>query len=138
LKQVLKYLNRTKYLKLRLSMDDIELLKWYLDGSHKAHWDCKGHGGVLFKMGKGATSCYYEKVKVNMRSSTVTEFVMMDMFMPGMLWSLHFIQAQGYKVKYVGLHQDNISMQLLIKNRRMLSGKKTKHIKAIFPSLRTG
>ena len=56
----------------------------------------------------------------------------MDMFMPEMLWSLHFIQAQGYDVECVGLYQDNISTQLLIKNGKMSSGKKTKHIKAKF------
>ena len=54
------------------------------------------------------------------------------MFMPEMLWSLHFIQAQGYGAECVGLHQDNISTQLLLKNGRMSSGKKTKHIKAKF------
>ncbi len=32
LKRVLKYLNRTKYLKLKLSVDDLGLLKWYVDG----------------------------------------------------------------------------------------------------------
>ncbi len=46
-----------------------------------------------------------------------------------MLWSLHFIEAQGYAAECVGLYQDNISTQLLIKNRRMSSSKKTKHIK---------
>ena len=54
------------------------------------------------------------------------------MFMPEMLWSLHFIQAQGYETECVGLYQDNISTQLLIKNGKMSSGKKTKHIKAKF------
>ena len=54
------------------------------------------------------------------------------MFMPEMLWSLHFIQAQGYEAECVGLYQDNISTQLLIKNGRMSSGKRTKHIKAKF------
>ncbi len=32
----------------------------------------------------------------------------------------------------MGLYQDNISTQLLIKNGKMSSGKKTKHIKAKF------
>jgi hypothetical protein len=40
LKRVLKYLNGTKYLKLKLSMDDLGLLKWYVDGLHNVHWDC--------------------------------------------------------------------------------------------------
>jgi hypothetical protein len=36
----LKYLNGTKYLKLKLSVDDLGLLKWYVDGSHNVNWDC--------------------------------------------------------------------------------------------------
>ena len=39
---------------------------------------------------------------------------------------------QGYEPECVGLYQDNISTQLLIKNGRFSSGKKTKHIKAKF------
>jgi len=132
LKRVLKYLNGTKYLKLKLSVDGLGMLKWYVDGSHNVHWDCKGHGGAVFKMGKGATTSYSRKVKMNTRSLTETELCAADMFMPEMLWSLHFIQAQGYEAECVGLYQDNISTQLLIKNGKMSSGKKTKHIKAKF------
>ena len=132
LKRVLKYLNGTKYLKLRLTVENMGMLKWYVDGSHNVHWDCKGHGGAVFTLGKGATSSYSRKVKFNTRSSTETELLAADMFMPEMLWSLHFIQAQGYGAECIGLYQDNISTQLLIKNGKMLSGEKTKHIKAKF------
>ncbi len=86
----------------------------------------------MFTLGKGATSNYLRKVKSNTRSSTEMELLTADMFMPEMLWSLYFIQSQGYEAECVGLYQDNISTQLLIKNRKMLSGKKTKHIKAKF------
>ncbi len=58
LKRVLKYLNGTKFLKLTLSVGDLGMLKWYLDGSHNVHWDCKGHSGAVFKLGKGATASY--------------------------------------------------------------------------------
>jgi hypothetical protein len=132
LKRVLKYLNGTKYLKLNLSVDNLGVLKWFVDGSHNVHWDCKGHGGAMFTMGKGATSSYSRKVKLNTRSSTETKLVMADMYMPEMLWTLYFIQSQRYGAECVGLHQDNISAQLLMKNGRFLSGKKTKHIKAKF------
>ena len=132
LRRVLKYLNGTKYLKLNLSVDNLGILKWFVDGSHNVHWDCKGHGGAIFTMGKGATSSYSRKVKLNTRSSTETELVTADMFMPEMLWTLYFIQSQGYDAECIGLHQDNISTQLLMKNGRFSSGKKTKHIKAKF------
>jgi hypothetical protein len=61
-----------------------------------------------------------------------TELVTADMYMPEMLWSLYFIQSQGYKPGCVGLYQDNISTQLLIKNGKFSSGKITKHVKAKF------
>ncbi len=34
LKHVLRYLNRTKYLKLNISVEDLAILKWYVDGFH--------------------------------------------------------------------------------------------------------
>jgi hypothetical protein len=129
---VLKYLNGTRYLKLKLSVDNLGILKLYVDGFHNVHWDCKGHGGAVLKLGKGATTSYSKKVKLNTRSSTEMELYTADMFMSEILWSLHFIQAQGYEVECVGPYQDNISTQLLIKNGKMSSGKKTKHIKAKF------
>ena len=86
----------------------------------------------MFTLGKGATNSYSRKVKLNTRSSTKTELVTADMYMPEMLWSLYFIQNQGYKPECVGLYQDNISTQLLIKNGKFSSGKKTKHMKAKF------
>jgi hypothetical protein len=60
------------------------------------------------------------------------ELVAADMNMPEMYWLLNFIQAQGYKAKCIGLCQDKISSQLLIKKGKTLSGKKTKHIKSKF------
>jgi len=107
LKRVLKYLNGTKYLKLSISVENLGILKCYVDGSHDVHWDCKGHGGAMFTMGKGAVSSYSRKVKLNTRSSTKTELVVADMYVPEMLWSLYFMESQGYKVECIGLHQDN-------------------------------
>ncbi len=116
LKRVLKYLNGMKFLKLKLSKESLGMLKWYVDGSHNVHWDCKGHDRAVFKLRKGATTSYLRKVNVNTRSSTETELYTVDMFMPLMLWSLHFIEAQEYEVECVGPYWDNISTPLLIKN----------------------
>ncbi len=69
LKRVLKYLNGTNYLKLRLSMENMGMLKWYVNGLHNVHPDCRGHGAALFSMGKGATTSYLRKLKLNTRSS---------------------------------------------------------------------
>jgi hypothetical protein len=50
LKQVLQYLNRTKYLKLIISVSNLGILKWYVDGSHNVDWDRKGHAGAIFTL----------------------------------------------------------------------------------------
>ena len=121
-----------KYLKLNLSLDNLGVLKWFVDRSYNVHWGCKGHRGAMFTNGKEATSSYSRKLKLNTRSSTETELVAADMYMPEMLWMLYFIQSQGYGAECVGLCQDNISTQLLMKNEHFLSGKKMKHIKAKF------
>ena len=39
LKRMLKYLKGTKYLKLKISVEDLGILKWYVDRSHNTHWD---------------------------------------------------------------------------------------------------
>ena len=62
----------------------------------------------MFTMGKGATSSYSRKLKLNTRSLTETELVAADMYTPEMLWTLYFIQSQGYRAECIGLYQDNI------------------------------
>ncbi len=86
----------------------------------------------MFNLGEGAGSSYLRKLKTNTRSSTKTELVGADMYMPEMLWSLYFIQSQGYDMETIELYQDNKSMELHMKNGRFLSRKRTKHIKAMF------
>ena len=87
-------------MKLTLTIESMGVIKWFIDGPHNTHWDCKGHGGTMMVMGCGAISSYYRRIKVNTRISTETELVLVDAYMPEVLWSLYFIQAQGYGVKY--------------------------------------
>ena len=83
-------------------------------------------------LGGGAVSSYSRKLKLNTRSSTESELVSADMYMPEMLWSLYFLRAQGYEVENVQLFQDNISTQMLEVNGKFSSSRKTKHIRAKF------
>jgi hypothetical protein len=42
LKQILKYLNGTRHLKLTLCANQIQFtVHWYVDGSHQIHEDCR-------------------------------------------------------------------------------------------------
>jgi hypothetical protein len=68
------------------------------------------------------------KQKLNTRSSTETEIVGADNFMPAICWTQYFMKAQGYGVKENVLFQDNKSSIILEKNGKASSSKRTKHI----------
>ena len=103
-----------------------------MDASHNTHWDCKGYGGTALFLRRGAVSSYSNKLKSNTHtgSSTESKLVGVDRYMLQMLWSLYFTREQGYDVKHIELHQENISAQLLEINGKFSSSSKTKHIKA--------
>jgi hypothetical protein len=130
LKRVLKYLTGTRYMKLTLSVDNLSVIKWWVDASDRTHMDCKGHSGYAMSLGKGAVVSYSKKQKINTKSSTETELVGMDDALPMVLWGLYFIEAQGYSVEQNIGFQDNISTMRLEVNGTMSSSKRTKHIKA--------
>ena len=129
---MMKYLNGTRRLKLRLkinSADDILNLLWFIDASHCVHWDSKGHGGAALMMGKGAMASYSNRLKVNTRSSTESELVAVDRYMPEVLWTMYFLREQGYPVVLSKVAQDNEAAQLLETKNKFSSTRRTKHIK---------
>ena len=67
--------------------------------------------------------------RLNTRSSTGTEIVGADDFMPAICWTRYFMEAQGYQVQDNVLFQDNKSAILLEKNGKASSSKRAKHIK---------
>ena len=132
LRRILQYLKGTRSLVLRLSVDNLSYSRWFIDASHQVHLDCKGQTGAGMTLGKGASICFSRKQKINTKSSTETELVGVDDAMPTVLWSLYFIQEQGYDMTHALIYQDNKSAILLETNGKMSSSGRTKHIKAKF------
>ena len=130
LKRVLKYLNGTKHMKLVLTVDTMSIIRWWVDSSYNTHWDSKGHTGAMMSLGKGAVISTSNKQKLNVNSSTEGELVGSHEVMPDVLYTLYFIEAQGYTVDKNIMYQDNQSTMRLQVNGRLSSGKKTKHIKS--------
>ena len=112
--------------------DDVQNLLWFIDASHCVHWDSKGHGGAALMMGRGAMSSYSNRLRVNTRSSTESELVTVDRYMPEVLWTMYFLYEQGYPVAVSKVAQDNEAAQLLETRGKFSSTKRTKHIKNKF------
>ena len=128
-RRVLQYLKGTLYLKLRLEVTNLEEGEWFVDASHGIHWDCKGQTGASLTLGKGAVINASLRQKCNTKSSTESELVGVSDVISTVLWSLYYIQAQGYKMKSAKIYQDNKSTILLENNGKFSSSKRTKHIK---------
>ncbi len=116
LKRILKYLSSTCHLHLMLFADSLTGIKWYVDASHQTHDYCNGHTGSLLTFGKGATTTSSTKQKVPSKSSTDTELIGLHDKSGDILWTQHFLQAQGYKNTSSIIYQDNMSTLSLAKN----------------------
>jgi hypothetical protein len=131
LKQVLKYLNGTRHLKLTHSADSLSILHWYVDASHQTHDDCRGHTGSIFTFGTRVVTSSLNKHKFNTKSSMESELVAMYDKSGDILLTQHFLEAQkGHTISANIVYQDNMSTLSLEKNGRVFSSKRTKHNKA--------
>ena len=128
LARVIKYLQTTINLVLRLEGTNDWIVKWWVDASYAVHPNTKGHTGGCMTLGKGTVIGFSAKQKLVARSSTECELIGIHDVMPTLLWTRNFMEAQGLPIKDVILHQDNQSSILLAKNGRMSSSKRTKHI----------
>ena len=75
LKRVILYLNGTRRMKLRLTIEDLAIIKWWINGSHNVHPDMRGHTGGMMRLVEGAIVTYLPKHKINTQSSTESEVV---------------------------------------------------------------
>ena len=124
--RILKFLNGTKDDVLTLKVDDLHVMRWYVDASFAVHPDFKSHSGGVMTMGEGAMISGSNKQKLNTRSSCEAELVGADDFATKILWTKLFLEAQGYEIKENILYQDNQSTLKLLENGKRSSGKRTR------------
>jgi hypothetical protein len=124
---VLGYLGETLKYHFTLHCSDIKKLTWYIDGSYASHSDMRGQSGAVLVAGGCSVLFRSNKQKVNTRSSTETELIAVDDVLPTVQWTKHFMRDQGYDLE-TEIREDNQSTILLMKNGRLLSGKRTKHL----------
>jgi hypothetical protein len=125
---LMRYIRGTHMMPLILSVNGSDILKWWVDALFAVHHNMHGHSRGRLSLGQGFPIVSSTKQKLNTQSSTETEIVGADDFMPAMCWTHYFMKAQGHGVKDNILFQDNKSYIILEKNGNALSSKRTKHI----------
>lgn len=99
LKRVLKHLKGTKHMKCILSIEDIYVIRWWVDMSYNMHDDCHCQMGAMMSLGKGEVMSFSMKQKLNVQSSAEGELVGIDDAFPWILWCSYFIESQENDVK---------------------------------------
>ena len=103
---------------LTLEAHDLQVIKWWVDASYAPHMDLKSHTGGCLTLGKGTISTISSKQKINTKSSTEAEVVGVDDVLGHIMWTKHFMEEQGVKLKNNFVYQDNESAMLLETNGR--------------------
>jgi hypothetical protein len=124
----MRYIRGTPTMPMILSANGSGILKWWVDSSFAVHPNMSGHSGGGLSLGRGFPIVSSTKQKLNTRSSTETEIVGADDFMPTICRTHYLMKAQGYRAKDNVLFQDNESSILLEKNGKASSNKCTNHI----------
>jgi hypothetical protein len=118
LERVVRYLRGIIDMPLTLEADNPNIVKWWVDASFATHPDMKGHTGAALSLGKSVIYWESTKQKLNTRSSTESELVGIHDVLPQILWTQHFLKAQGYDDVVYTVYQDNQSTMLLANNGR--------------------
>jgi hypothetical protein len=126
--RVMRYLRGTKGMPLTLQANGVHVVNWWIDAAFAVHVDMKGHTGGAMSLGKGVIYGTSKKQKIVSRSSTEAELIGVYDVMPQVLWTRHFLIAQGYKPIDSVVHQDNKSAILLEENGKASSSKRTRHL----------
>jgi hypothetical protein len=125
---LMRYIRGTHTMLLILSANGSGILEWWVNASFAVHPNMRGHSGGGLSLGQRFPIVSSTKQKLNTRSSTETEIVGAEDFMPVISWTRYFMKAQGYGVKDNVLFQDNNSSILLENNGKASSSKRTNHI----------
>jgi hypothetical protein len=81
------YLRGTRALPLILSANGTGILKWWVDAAFAVHPNMGGHSGGGLSLERGFPIVSLTKQKLNTRSSTESEIVGADNFMPAICWT---------------------------------------------------
>ena len=122
-------LGKDKHLPLILSVNDNDIVEWWVDASFAVHNDMKRRIGMNMSMGVVTLYAASTKQKINTLSSTHAELVGVSDAMTKILWCKLFLQGQGFVMDDVYVHQDNESAILFEENGMKSVGKASRHIK---------
>ena len=71
----MKYLRKTLYMTLTLEIDDIQIIKWFVDASYGTYADFRSHTGGCLALDKETPISVSRKQKLNSKSHNVNKIL---------------------------------------------------------------
>ena len=127
LERIVKYLNGTKDLGVKMNADADMTVRAYIDASYGVHQDMKSHTGGVISLGRGPVYVTSAKQKLMSKSSTEAELIGVSDVLSQVIWTRDFLLAQGYDVGPAKLYQDNEST-IVLAEKGYSTNSKTRHI----------
>ena len=128
LRRVFSYLKETINMPLILKVDDLSILRTWVDVSFAVHDDFKSHTGNFITMGRGTFFARSVGQKLNTTSTSESELVGASDCLAQTIWTMNFLKYQGIKLRRNYYYQDNESAIKLEKNGMQSVGKRSRHI----------
>ena len=125
--RVMRYLNGSKTMGLRIhNSNDLDLCV-YCDASFAVHPNMRSHSGAVITIGGTPVFFKSTKQKLNTKSSTESELVAISDVLPQAIYTANFLEEQLQQQVTPLLYQDNKSTIAMIENGRA-SAETTRHI----------
>ena len=125
---LMKYIRGTSNLPLILSANGSVILKWWIGGLFAVHPNMRGHTGGSLSTERGFPIVSSTTQNLNTQSSTESENLSVDDCIPAVIWTIYWLDAQGYDVFENIIYQDNKSAIILGNNGKDSSNNRKKHI----------
>ena len=117
---------------MTLIVDSPYVINWWVDASFAMHNNFRGYTGGIMSPGAGSITSSSWKQNINRQISTEKKIIVVNDIMGPVLWTLYFVQAQGYTVEINIMFQDNHITMCMMLNGKKSSLKNTKQINIIY------
>jgi hypothetical protein len=126
--QILLYIKKTRSMKLSFKGKSKLIPVIYADASHGVHMDGKGHGGIIICLGDCLVYWRSYKLKLITRSSSESEFVVLEESATYALWFINLLKDFGIEIDGpLTIFQDNKSTMIIALKGGVIRSYKTSY-----------
>jgi hypothetical protein len=117
--RIVAYVANTKHFSMQFSSSASMLPSIFADASHLLHSDARGHGGIILSLGSAPILTKSYKLKLNTKSSTESELVVLEQACSDAKWWLLLLsELEISNANSIKILQDNMSAITMVEKEQ--------------------